>query len=594
MTRKDNAVAEKADQMSENLVKLEELSQRFLTLVQKKQAVAPALSGPGPDLMVKASHAYWEEAVKNPARLMAQQVEYWGKSLSHFATLQQSLGGMQSAGEGSSASNLDPRFSNPMWQSHPYFSFVKDQYLQNAAALRSAARSMGGLAPVEQKRLSFFTDQIIDMMAPTNFLGTNPDALERAIETDGQSLIDGLENLISDLEDNQGELVVKLANDKVFELGVNIANSPGKVVFENRMFELLQYSPSSETVYAIPLLIFPPWINKFYVLDLKAQNSLIKWLTEQGFSVFVVSWVNPDDSYRDVGLETYIEDGFLTAIREVKARSAQSQVNAVGYCIGGTTLALTLALLKKRGDSSVNSASFFTTLTDFSQQGEFTPFLQNDFIDGIEQEVAQRGMLKSFVMARTFSFLRANDLIYKPAIKSYMMGEAPPAFDLLFWNGDGTNLPGRMAVQYLRELCQSDAFATQGITLLGERLHLKDVKVPVCAIGCETDHIAAWKDSYRGVQGMGSRSKQFILSQSGHIAGIINPPSKKKYGHFTNQDLTLSGDVWQKTADFNSGSWWPSWSAWLNRRSGKKIAARHFSEAERENLPDAPGRYVRL
>ena len=594
MTRKDNAVAEKADQMSENLVKLEELSQRFLTLVQKKQAVAPALSGPGPDLMVKASHAYWEEAVKNPARLMAQQVEYWGKSLSHFATLQQSLGGMQSAGEGSSASNLDPRFSNPMWQSHPYFSFVKDQYLQNAAALRSAARSMDGLAAVEQKRLSFFTDQIIDMMAPTNFLGTNPDALERAIETDGQSLIDGLENLISDLEDNQGELVVKLANDKVFELGVNIANSPGKVVFENRMFELLQYSPSSEVVHAIPLLIFPPWINKFYVLDLKAQNSLIKWLTEQGFSVFVVSWVNPDDSYRDVGLETYIEDGFLTAIREVKARSAQSQVNAVGYCIGGTTLALTLALLKKRGDSSVNSASFFTTLTDFSQQGEFTPFLQNDFIDGIEQEVAQRGMLKSFVMARTFSFLRANDLIYKPAIKSYMMGEAPPAFDLLFWNGDGTNLPGRMAVQYLRELCQSDAFATQGITLLGERLHLKDVKVPVCAIGCETDHIAAWKDSYRGVQGMGSRSKQFILSQSGHIAGIINPPSKKKYGHFTNQDLTLSCDQWQKTADFHSGSWWPSWSAWLTRRSGKKIAARHFSEAERENLPDAPGRYVRL
>ena len=594
MTRKDNAVAEKADQMSENLVKLEELSQRFLTLVQKKQAVAPALSGPGPDLMVKASHAYWEEAVKNPARLMAQQVEYWGKSLSHFATLQQSLGGMQSAAEESSASNPDPRFSNPMWQSHPYFSFVKDQYLQNAAALRSAARSMDGLAPVEQKRLSFFTDQIIEMMAPTNFLGTNPDALERAIETDGQSLIDGLENLISDLEDNQGELVVKLANDKVFELGVNIANSPGKVVFENRMFELLQYSPSSEGVYAIPLLIFPPWINKFYVLDLKAQNSLIKWLTEQGFTVFVVSWVNPDDSYRDVGLETYIEDGFLTAIREVKARTRQSRVNAVGYCIGGTTLALTLALLKKRGESSVNSASFFTTLTDFSQQGEFTPFLQNDFVDGIEQEVAQRGMLKSFVMARTFSFLRANDLIYKPAIKSYMMGEVPPAFDLLFWNGDGTNLPGRMAVQYLRELCQSDAFATQGIMLLGERLHLKDVRVPVCAIGCETDHIAAWKDSYRGVQGMGSRSKKFILSQSGHIAGIINPPSKKKYGHFTNQDLTLSSDVWQKTADFNSGSWWPSWSAWLNRRSGKKIAARHFSEVELKNLPDAPGRYVRL
>ncbi|MGR3321487.1 MAG: PHA/PHB synthase family protein, partial [Pseudooceanicola sp.] len=363
--------------------------------------------------------------------------------------------------------------------------------------------------------------------------------------------------------------------------------------YRNHMMEVIQYAPATEEVHAIPLIIFPPWINKFYILDLKQQNSMIKWLTEQGITLFVVSWVNPDTSYRNTGLEDYIEDGFLAAIREVKEITGQKHVNVVGYCIGGTTLALTLSLMKKRGDKSIKSATFFTALTDFSDQGEFTPFLQDDFIDGIEAEVAERGILRSHIMARTFSFLRSNDLVYRPAIRSYMMGEAPPAFDLLYWNGDGTNLPGRMAVQYLRDLCQKNRFTTDGMPLMGEVLHISDVTLPVFAVTCQTDHIAAWKDCYRGMQKTGSKDLTFVVSESGHIAGIVNPPSKKKYGHYVNPDMGPEADAWLEAAEFHQGSWWHRWGAWLAKRSGKMVKAREPGDATHPPLAPAPGTYVR-
>jgi len=248
--------------------------------------------------------------------------------------------------------------------------------------------------------------------------------------------------------------------------------------------------------------------------------------------------------------------------------------------------------MKKRGDKSIKSATFFTALTDFSDQGEFTPFLQDDFIDGIEAEVEDKGMLPSYIMARTFSYLRSNDLIYAPAIRSYMMGETPPAFDLLYWNGDGANLPGRMAMEYLRGLCQRNEFTEDGFELFGEKLHVSDVDIPLMSITCETDHIAAWKDCYRGVQKMGSKNKTFIVSESGHIAGIVNPPSKKKYGHYTNGDLSLSADDWMDGAEYNEGSWWPRWEDWLKRRSGKKVAARAPGDSSHPVLTDAPGTYV--
>jgi polyhydroxyalkanoate synthase len=358
--------------------------------------------------------------------------------------------------------------------------------------------------------------------------------------------------------------------------------------------ELIQYTPTTETVHETPIVLFPPWINKYYILDLKAQNSLIKWVVDQGYTLFVVSWVNADESHAEIGMEDYIQEGFLTAIETAKEICGVSQVNAVGYCIAGTTLALTLSLLKQRGDKSVKSATFFTTLTDFGDQGEFTPFLQDDFVDGIEAQVAEDGLLRSWVIGRTMSFLRSKDLIYGPAVKSYMMGETPPAFDLLYWNGDGANLPGRMAMQYLRGLCQRNEFAGEGFELLGHRLRLRDVEVPLMAITCETDHIARWKDCYRGVQQMGSRSKTFVVSQSGHIAGIVNPPSKKKYGHYTNPDLKGDSDAWMAGAEFHEGSWWPRWQAWLKPRSGKQVPAREVGESGLEPLAPAPGTYVRV
>ncbi len=581
---------EHIERLKENLSKVEDLSKRLVEVMAGKKSHTPALDGPNQELFAKAATAYWAEAMQNPAKLLEHQIEFWGKSVLNFAEAQQVL----SKGEPDTEDKLpeDRRFSNPMWENNPYFRFIRQQYQTNAEAISQAVASVEDLEDKDKRRLAYFSRQIIDMMAPTNFLATNPDALEKAIETDGQSLIQGLENLVADLEANDGELVVRLADESAFKIGGNIATTPGDVVFRNRMMELIQYKPSTETVHETPIVLFPPWINKFYILDLKAQNSLIKWVTEQGYTLFVVSWVNADSSHADIGLEDYIEEGFLAAIEEAKNICKVKQVNAVGYCIAGTTLSLTLSLLKKRGDKSVKSATFFTTLTDFGEQGEFTPFLQNDFVDGIEDQVSKDGILKAWIIGRTMSFLRSRDLIYTPAIRSYMMGETPPAFDLLYWNGDGANLPGRMAIQYLRGLCQNNEFVTDGFKLLGENLHISDVDVPLMAITCETDHIAAWKDCYRGVQQMGSRSKAFVVSESGHIAGIVNPPSKKKYGHYTNPDLKTDADTWLKEADFHEGSWWPMWEAWLKKRSGKQIPARETGDSKHPSLCPAPGTYV--
>jgi polyhydroxyalkanoate synthase len=592
MTTKDNDADANLDALNENLARVEELSKRLTEVMAHYKPLRRDLNAPDEDVFVSAANAYMQSLAHNPGQLIEHQLDFWTKSVKHFVEAQHMLlqGKLEAAPDETPS---DRRFANPLWQTHPYFNFIKQQYMRNAEAIRTAVKDVEGLADKDRHRLEYFSQQIIDMMSPTNFLGLNPDVIEKAIATDGESLVKGLENLIADLEANNGELLVRLADEKAFEIGSNIATTPGKVVFRNRMFELLQFTPTTEEVHAVPLIIFPPWINKYYILDLKAQNSMIKWLVEQGYTVFIVSWVNPDRSYADVGMEDYIEDGFLTAIDEVKKITGEKQVNAVGYCIAGTTLHLTLSLMKHRKDKSVKSATFFTTLTDFSDQGEFTPFLQDDFIDGIDEEIADEGILRSFIMQRTFSFLRSNDLIYGPAIKSYMMGEAPPAFDLLYWNGDGSGLPGRMAHEYLRQLCQQNRFVTDGIELCGERLHISDVDLPICSVTCETDHIARWKDCYRGFQQTKSKNKTFIVSESGHIAGIVNPPSKKKYGHYTNKDVSGTAEDWMEGAKFTEGSWWPRWNTWLSSRSGKMIPAREPGDSEHPVLCDAPGTYVK-
>ncbi|WP_324755063.1 class I poly(R)-hydroxyalkanoic acid synthase [Roseovarius sp. Pro17] len=579
--------------MSANLARVEALSQRLVAALSSRNPPNSTLNAPGRDLFAKAAASYWSEAIENPSKLYENQIAYWGESVRHFMDAQrQMLTGAPTPAEEETAPR-DKRFANPLWATNPYFRYVREQYELNAQAVAKAVAEVDDLDPVEKKRLEYFSRQIIDMMAPTNFLGTNPDALERAVATEGESLVKGLENLVADLEANDGEMVVRLADESAFALGENIATTPGKVVYRNDMMELIQYAPATDKVHEIPLIIFPPWINKFYILDLKEKNSLIKWITEQGFTLFVVSWVNPDVSHADIGLEEYIEDGYLAAIREVRSITDAAKVNVVGYCIAGTTLALTLSLLKARGEAPINAVTFFTALTDFDNQGEFTPFLQDDFVDGIEAEVEAQGILRSFILGRTMSFLRSNDLIYTPAIRSYMLGEAPPAFDLLYWNGDGSNLPGRMTLQYLRELCQKNAFAGEGFELLGHKLKLSDIDVPLMAVTCETDHIAPWKDCFRGMLQVPSKDRTFIVSQSGHIAGIVNPPSKKKYGHYTNGDWSGDAESWMEAATFSEGSWWPRWKDWLQERSGDQIAAREPGDSDHPALDDAPGTYVR-
>lgn len=591
MATEDYEAAPKLEKLNANLAKAEALTERLMAAMARYKGHDAALNAPSSEVFLKAAQAYLTAMAQSPAKMLEHQVGNWTKSVKHYIEAQQAL----ASGEFKAPADPGPkdrRFANPLWDTHPGFNFLKQQYQINAGMVQQAIDDMEGIDPAERKRIEYFTKQIVDMMAPTNFLGTNPDALEKAVATDGESLVKGLENLIADIEANNGDLLVTLADRDAFTVGQNIATTPGGVVFRNRMFELIQYTPTTETVHQTPLLVFPPWINKFYVLDLKAQNSLIKWIVDQGVTLFVVSWVNPDASYAEVGMDDYIREGYLTAMAEVRRITGEAQINCVGYCIAGTTLGLTLAHLERAGDKTVKSATFFTTLADFSDPGEVGVFLDNDFVDGIERQAKADGVLSRFFMSRTFSYLRSNDLIYQPAIKSYMLGEAPPAFDLLYWNGDGTNLPATMAVEYLRGLCQDDGFAKGTFPVFGKAVSLSGITLPVCAIACETDHIAHWRGSFNSVRQMGAKDKTFILSQSGHIAGIVNPPSKGKYGHYTNDAVMTDPESWQAGATFHQGSWWPRWGAWLAERSGPQVAARVPGDSIHPVLCAAPGTYV--
>ncbi|MBA4489638.1 class I poly(R)-hydroxyalkanoic acid synthase [Paracoccus sp. S1E-3] len=575
-------------QLAENMERIEALTQRLAAALSRRPMHDPGVEGPGADLMVNAGLAWAKLWSAQPARIVEQQVKYWGETIAHYAEIQSQLARGKLAVPEDAEAETDKRFRNPLWQSHPYFNLVKTQYQINARAMREAAAKLDMQDPVDQHRLNWLTNQIIDMFAPTNFLATNPDAIERALETEGESLVKGLANLVRDVEAHGGEMIVSLADRNAFAVGENIGTAPGRVVRQERLYELIQYSPSTDEVHAVPIVLFPPWINKFYILDLKPENSLIRWVVDQGYTLFVVSWKNPDISFAETGLADYVS-AYLSVMDAVEEITSQPKLNAVGYCIGGTTLALTLALMTQRGDDRVNSATFFTTLTDFDEQGEFTPFLQDDFVEGIAAEVARTGIFAASLMTRTMSFLRANDLVWGPAIRSYLMGESPPAFDLLYWNGDATNLPGRMTVDYLRGLCQQNLLVGEGYPMMGHMLRLSDIQLPVCAIGCETDHIAPWTYSWRGVAQMGSNDKRFILSESGHIAGIVNPPSKKKYGHYTNDgDFSDGPEAWRDSARFAAGSWWPVWEEWLRERSGPMVPAR----VPDDGFGPAPGSYV--
>lgn len=575
------------EQLARNIERIEALTHRLIASLSQRGVPNPAIEAPGPELYLTAAGAMMKQLAEQPARILQHQTRFWGETLRHYAESQSQL--LRGEVEPSEDDTADRRFRNPLWQENPFFAYVKKQYQINAEALARAVTDLEIEDQTDRRRIEWFTRQLIDMMAPTNFLATNPDALERAIATEGESLVKGLENLVADVEAAGGHFSVSLVDKAAFEVGKNIATTPGDVVWRAPLYELIQYRPTTEQVHELPLILFPPWINKFYILDLKPQNSLIRYLVAQGFTLFVVSWKNPGPELGETGMDDYLRV-YLEAMEQVQKLTGSRQMNAVGYCIGGTALNLTLSHLARKGDDRVTSATFFTTLTDFSEQGEFITFLQDDFVGGIEDEVRRNGILAAPLMARTFSFLRANDLIWAPAIRSYMLGETPPAFDLLYWNSDATNLPGRMAMDYLRGLCQSNDFTDgEGFDVLGEKARIEDVKLPICSVACEGDHIAPWLDCWRGFAMSGSEDRTFILSQSGHIAGIINPPGRIKYGHYTS-DAGFAGTAedWRKAAAFHEGSWWPTWLEWLKPRAGTMVPAR----VPAASLGEAPGTYV--
>ena len=582
--------------LAENLSRLDALTRRFVAALAQRETPAtpePGTPTPGADLWSRAAGAWMQGAAADPTRLFEAQVNLWRDTLVNAVEAQTLAMKAASGIEPDIAEKKDRRFANPLWDTHPWFRFARDQYLAQTRAAEEMLKGLDGLTPREEARVGFFVRQVLDLLSPANSLATNPDALEKAVATQGASLVDGLENLVRDLERGGGELAVTLSDPDAFAVGQNIATAPGKVVFRNRLFELIQYAPTTEKVFRRPLVILPPWINKFYILDLKPQNSFIRHAVEQGHTVFVVSWVNPDATFADVGFDTYVHEGALAALDAAREAAGTKDVNAIGYCIGGTLLATTLAWHARHGKGAkpVANATFFTTLLDFAMPGDLGVFIDKDFLATLRAEMDAKGFLRGSTMARTFSYLRAGDLVYGPAVRSYMLGEAPPAFDLLYWNGDSTNLPRRMAEDYLTRLYGANELVAGTFDVAGDAVSLADIDIPTIAIATRTDHIAPWKASFSGISRLGGETT-FILADSGHIAGIVNPPDPGKYGHWVNAERfdPADADGWFERATRHEGSWWPRWSAWMAERSGGRVNAREAKDA----LADAPGTYVAM
>ncbi|MDI7774473.1 class I poly(R)-hydroxyalkanoic acid synthase [Asticcacaulis sp. EMRT-3] len=487
---------------------------------------------------------------------------------------------------------FDKRFADPRWEQNMVFDMMKQSYLLSSNWINKLIASAEGIDPLVKRRAEFFTKLLTDAMSPANFLLTNPAALETLLETGGESLVKGMERFADDLARGDGKLKISQADYGHFRVGENVATSPGKVVWRGPYFELLQFSPASDEVRETPLLIFPPWINKYYILDLQPKNSLIKWLTEQGFTVFLVSWINPDASMKDTSFEDYMFGGIYEAVARVKEQCGVDQVNAVGYCIGGTLLGVTLAHMAAKGDTSIASATFFTAQHDFSEAGDLLLFTSEHWLNELERQMdAAGGVLPGTAMADTFNALRANDLIWSFFVNNYLLGRDLTAFDLLYWNADQTRMPKALHLFYLRKFYGENALSQHKLTLAGVDIDLKQVKIPIYEQAGREDHIAPPGSVYKGSKLFGG-PVTFMLAGSGHIAGVVNPPAAQKYMHWLNDAHPDTLDDWLSGAEMHAGSWWPHWAAWLHERSGPMIAARDPAKGRFKPLMDAPGAYV--
>lgn len=530
---------------------------------------------------------FWQDLSSNPDKFIKSHTDLW---LSTYKLWQDST--LRFLGqEVPEADVFDKRFASENWQNHPYFSFLKQAYLITSDWVMSHVKDSQNLSDEDRKKLLFHTQQYLDALSPANFALTNPDVVAETMRTGGHNLIKGLENLIEDFERGDGKLNISMTDYEDFQVGGNLANTKGRVIYQNDLMQLIQYTPRTKTVFKTPLLIIPPWINKFYILDLNERKSFVKWLLEQGHTVFLISWVNPDEQHKDKTWESYMFEGAMSALEHIEKVTGEKQVNTIGYCIGGTMLACLLAFLKARGnDSRIKSATFLTSMIDFKKSGDMRVFIDEDQIKMVEENMFDVGYLDADYMKTTFSMMRANDLIWSFVINNYLMGKEPFAFDLLYWNDDSTNLSARTHSFYLRNMYLKNALIKPNkIELGGVKMDVSTIDTPAYFLSTETDHIAPWETTYTPTQ-LFKGPVEFTLGASGHIAGVVNPPAAHKYHYYKNKDLPKTPEKWREGAQEFPGSWWPDWQIWIKKYTGSKVEAR----APKRGIEAAPGRYVKV
>jgi polyhydroxyalkanoate synthase len=527
----------------------------------------------------------------NPGKLMEAQLGYWQDYLTLWQNTTRRIMG-ESFTPVIESDPKDKRFADPAWKQNEIFDFIKQSYLLSSRYITDVVTHVDGLEPKTAQKIDFYTKQFVNALSPSNFALTNPEVIRKTRETGGENLILGLNNLLSDLEQGSGNLRIKMTDTDAFQVGGNIAVSEGKVIFQNDLMQLIQYSPTTETVLARPVVIFPPWINKFYILDLRPKNSLVRYLVSQGHTVFMVSWVNPDRRLADKNFDDYMVEGVFAALTAIEKATGMAEVNAIGYCLGGTLLAATLGYMKAKGDTRIKSATFLVTLTDFTDSGELGVFIDEEQLSNLEEKMQRRGYLEGSDMAVTFNMLRANDLIWSFVVNNYLLGKEPFPFDLLYWNSDATRMPPVMHSFYLRNMYQKNLLAVPGgISMKKIPIDLSSIDIPIYFLSCREDHIAPWKSTYKGAKLFGGKTR-FVLAASGHIAGVVNPPEGGKYNHFINNNMPDTADEWFESATEISGSWWPDWQRWVTSFDKTQVPARIPGKGKLKAIEPAPGSYV--
>ena len=577
--------------MGRSMADIAERSQRIVSEWLKRQNDGQPAADP-----LNIGSAFMEMTARlmaNPARMMQAQLGFWQDYMTLWQNTAKRMMGLDPKPV-IDAPASDRRFKDEAWRENEVFDFIKQSYLLSARFVQDVVKQVDGMEPKTAQKVDFYARQFIDAMSPSNFLLTNPEVLRKTAETGGENLLKGLNNLLGDLERGKGRLRIKMTDTEAFTLGENIAVSPGKVVFQNDLMQLIQYAPSTRQVLKRPLLIAPPWINKFYILDLRPKNSLVRWAVSQGHTVFMISWVNPDARLAEKGFEDYMTDGYLAALDAIERATGEREVNAIGYCLGGTLLGSTLAYMAARNDDRIKSATFFVSMLDFAEAGELGVFIDEEQLKALEEKMSRRGYLEGSEMATTFNMLRANDLIWSFVVNNYLLGNDPFPFDLLYWNANSTRMPARMHSFYLRKMYQENLLKDPGgISLNGVSIDLRKIRTPAYFLSTREDHIAPWKSTYRGTQLL-SGPNRFVLAASGHIAGVANPPDGGKYSHWINAELPPDPEQWLAGATEIAGSWWPDWHRWVSALDNTTVPARTPGDGKLPAIEDAPGSYVRV